>query len=893
MAKENIKPNKVRKMNVAGALKKKGAKAARLAKNATRLSGCVQVFLEGLDALELINEAGESVSAEELKKFGVSHVNEMANRMDELTSLPDGKALSIDMAMHTVLKEFESMHREWFKAQKGYFLVNFRKLDSAYALAKKNGYDIDATSSSWFGSNDHRADLTNKGSIAELTQLFGQRTLKPLVDGLEEIGKKYGIGANVGQYFTKKDLIAKVFDAYRSNATTKGVASVEVARVLREFNDSILRQYRQYGVVIPDLAEEFFTHQVHDPVKMTTPNPELSQQVLGISAAEYARQAAIPGRNIAKLTWKKYMAKVINWERSFEGSKKATGAEQEDILDAMWKEVIGVAVSGERPGSMRFNSFPNWVKGRKRQIFFNNGADFADHGVHYGTPNLINHIFNYTRSTSKNLAVFHTFGPNPEYVFNKVKKDLADNNPETLATAKKLEKMQGWFDYYTKHVDGKMDLTTQTITQMVKFGIGAKVSLSLGLKSTPDLYLLHANVRNLKLGDANGRVLKAMHNYFFKGIKGEESQKLAGMFSHVNDHFTQALLFQSKQADVVHGGRGAKMNKLSYQLAQWGGIHNLDESLKLGVRSAYSEKLALSRKLAFEDLEPELKFKLNQHGITPQEWQAIAATDTNFKTLDGKSYFAPFEVAKMSDLDISHLYGIKPSSKVTIDLLRNDLAMKSNAFISYQSNYVVPELNAAADKAMKGFVATRDYQEKPTIQAIFQLAYQFKSWSLNFLNNTLKRILQQDHKTYPQRAWDMAQLMIPLGAIYTAINHGRLLASNKKQPFKKHAGIGEKSLEIGMEIIEETFGQLGVLDLIWSQFSSRPRSLFPAAQFYGHLGQDIKGIFSPAKGHTRGDYISRLLGEVADTSLPTEMLWNWLGAKYFESNNERRRVRGD
>ena len=139
----------------------------------------------------------------------------------------------------------------------------------------------------------------------------------------------------------------------------------------------------------------------------------------------------------------------------------------------------------------------------------------------------------------------------------------------------------------------------------------------------------------------------------------------------------------------------------------------------------------------------------------------------------------------------------------------------------------------------------------------------------------------------------MAQLMIPLGAIYTAINHGRLLASNKKQPFKKHAGIGEKSLVIGEELIKETFGQLGVLDLIWSQFSSRPRSLFPAAQFYGHLGQNIAGIFSPAKRHTRGDYISRLLGEVADTSLPTEMLWNWLGAKYFESNNERRRVRGD
>jgi predicted metalloenzyme YecM len=890
-------PNKVKLGNVAGGFKGKAAKAARLAKNSTRLSGCVQVFLEGLDALELMDEHGTSVTAKELKQFGVRHVQDMANDMDERMYPRKGKGVGLDTAMAEVLTKFEGMHREWFKAQKGYFLIKMLKLDEAYGLIKKNNGKIKQVQSGLLTSADMSSTGVNKFGLPEISSEFYSDLMGLFNTSLEKIGEKYKIGGDVLQYLTKKDLIAKVFDAYRSEATTKGVVSVEVAQALRELNNSVLRLFRHYGVTVPDLGEYFFTHQIHDATKMSTPNTQLLADVLGLSPEEVRRAtgstANLPAPNLAKKLWKTFTLNKIDWEKSFEGSKKETRGERMKLLEDMWQEVMGLATSGERPGVFRPNSFASWVKGKQRQIFFTDGDAYAEYQTHYGTANLINHIDNMVTSSSKNLAVFSKFGPNPEYVFGKVMERLKEMNPDTLKTSKELAKMQGWFDHFTKHVNAKVDLNAQAIAQIAKFVPGAKVAFSLGLNSTPDFYLMQANLQSMKLDRPSQHVVKSMGDFFFRRLGSDQNRELQKKFSNVNHHFSQALLYQSKIADVRAGLPGAKTRKLAYQFGSWGGIHSLDLSIKLGTKLAYAETVASNRNVGFESLPLELKLKLRQHQFSPAEWDGIRSESKNFAANGEYMMFAPLEVGKMSDSAIANIYGIKPTSKITIQSLRNDLTMKSAAFINHQANYVIPEMNAPVERLTKQIMSSSFVQEHPSALVAFQMMYQFKNWSLNFVMTTLKRIVYQKHKTYPQRVWDMATLMLPLGGIYALINHMSLVASNKKQPWKKHATFAEKALTVGGEVFESALGQLGVMNLIFSQFSTHPRNLFPSVSFFGHLGRSAFGAAFPSKTHTHGDYLARIMGEVADTNVITEAFYNYLVRHHLDSRREESRITGE
>lgn len=874
------------KVKVTKILKGKGAKAVRLAANSKKLSGCVQEFLKGLDALELLDLGGEKVTAAELKKFGEHHVELMANQMDELMNAPGAEKLSLDQAMMTVLKRFESMHAEWFKAQKGYFIVNFQKLNGDLGLIKRMKYNINDYISASFGSYSHKTGHINKGSIAEKVQIFYRLLMKDFIKDLSDIGEKYKIGANVGKWLTDKEKIVEVWDAYRNEATEKGNVAVEIAQALRKLNDNTLRQFRQYGIVIPDLKNFFFTHQIHNSSKMQTPNSELLMSELGMTKREFKQIREIPGKNVAQTLWLRTITPKIDWARSFEGAKKDTAAQKKTLLVNMWEDIMGTTVAGKGMSQGRFNSFPSYVRGKQRQIFFLDGKSYAEYNFHYGTPNLLNHIFNFTRSTSKNLAVFEKFGPNPEYVFNKIKQELSANNISDKKVANDLERMQDWFDYYTKNTNSGHDMTTSRIVQLVKFLPSIRVITTLGLNSLPDFWIQAANIKNLKLGDASGRVLEGLNNYFFKSSM-EKNAKLNELFNGADTHFTQALLYQSKVADVNAGLAGSGISKLYYQMSRWGGIDRLDETLKLGIQGAYSEKIARSFDLKWNELDDELRFKLEQHQFTPQEWDGIRANSKNLVTVEGKSYFAPFEVAKMSDNEIGAIYGLKSTSKKSIDLKRNDLALKGNAFLAYQAHYVTPELNAPVDKWVKKFMGQNS--NNPTVQIIFQLMYQFKNWSLNFSMNTLKRIVQQEHKTIPQRAYDMAYLMIPLGGIYTALNYFRLQAQNRKFPGKKGENL---AWTLTKEFLIQTKDQLGILNILANQFTSQPRGLFPSAGFYSGLGRDIAGIVSPGQRYTRGDYLSRLLGEFADTTVPTEVLYNWVIAQYLESDNYRKHFRG-
>ena len=875
-------------------------KGQRVYSNKKNLRGCIEAFIKGIDALELIDVTGEKNAKQKIKQFGESQVQKMAVELDKLTDVKGPHKLDVATAQKQILDRFVKSHRDWFESAKKKHLISYLKLNNLYALAKQQGYNIKDFISAVFGSNQHSTATINKGSIVEKATTFKKVLLAPFYDELEKVAEKHKLGSKIAEYLTNKEKIKLVWDAYRDETLGTDVEAAtdrarleksiaaDVAFALRNLNDNILKQHRHYGVEIPDLKNFFFTTQRHNATKMTTPTLELLKSAAGMTERQFQRLSESKQVNIAKQIWKKVIYSKIDWDKSFRELEVASDAAKGRALDGVWAKIMSETATGSRPQEFVTTSFHSWVEGKERQIFFKSGEDYATYNFHYGTPNLISHLNNVVTTSGKNLAVFEALGPNPEHAFEHISKKLEAENPANEKTKNKIRDLKDWFDHYTTHVNNNYDMTTSRIIQLAKFLPALKVGASLGLNSTPDFMSLRANLKSLNLGKGEHKVLESVFNYFFKSANKEQIAELSKMFGDVNHEFSSAILYESRMADVTNGAPGAKLSKLAHQVNSWGNIHHLDNMIKLAVHSSYSRKMADSFNTKWENLGEELRLKFQQHQISEKEWDGIRGVSANVKKVGSRKYFAPFEINKMSDKQIGDIYGLKSTSKHTIATLRNDLTVKMNGFISYQSNYVIPEMNAASDRQLQN--ALTGARNMPSLQVAYHLLFQFKNWSINLSSVVLRRIYQQEHKSYTSRALDYANLTVGMGAAYTALNYFQALVHNRKMP-----GADEENQlwAVTKETLQNTFDQLGVMQMIANQFTDNPRTASAAATFYHHLLTNIGGIVSPGERYTRGDYLSRLLGQFADANVYTAFLHNWLFSKVLESPAWRQHYRGE
>ena len=889
----------------------------RIYANKKNLSGCIQTFLEGLDALELNTVMNEEMTKAQIKKWGEKEVQKMAVELDKLTNPNGAYKMAEGEATQFLLKRFEDNHAEWFKGEKEKLIVHYTRMNDLFALLERQDYNISDFASAIFGSFRHHTGRINKGSIAEHQKRQFEMLKKPYDEDIQDIALAYKMPSeDVADYLMNPDKIKLVRDAYEAetpradkNATKEAQIAVDVALAYRKLNDNILKTFRKYGVIIPDLKNYYFTSQVHDAGKMKTVEPTLMQEKMGISLNDFEKLTGIEKSNMSKMLWKKTINDLIDWQKSFMDAKTSTQDERDKVLDEMYASIMGETATGARPSEFVSKGYYNWVVGKKRQIFWKDSDSYVKYQAHYGTPNLIKHTARVINNASKNLAVFSVLGPRPEEVFKKLVTKLGERNPEILekdypkgtpARIKKildatfpkyksaaLDDLSNWFKYFTTHVSSESQATAARVSAGFKLASSAKVIANLGLNSLPDMMLLRGVMKNLKTGEASSRTLRALSRYFLKS-KRAESEKVLSMLGSLNRNLNHEVLYHSLRADVAAGETGAKTQKLSHYLNHRGGIETLDGVLKGTVHMAYSESLANNMDKEFKNLDPELYYKMHSHQILPEEWDGLRKHQSLVMEEKGVKYFLPFEINKLSDKDIGDIYGIKPTSKKTIELRRHDLTVKMHSFLQYQSEYVVPELNAVSDRFLEGVINSWGVSNSVGPQFAMRIVWQFKNWMMNFSSNVLKRIFQQEHKTIQSQAWDMAQLLVPLGATYTAMNYFTAYIHNQKRPGKK----GESEIAtVSKELLENTVDQLGILSLIANQFSARPRSLAPAASFYGHLGSNVLGILSPGETYTRWDYLSRLLGEFADISPATSYFYNHFMSQVLESDNFKNRHR--
>ncbi len=892
-------------------------KKQRIYANKKNLRGCVKAFLDGLDALELTEEMGEQFSKKQIKQWGEKQVHQMAVELDKKTD-PNGPFKQSETeATAELLKRFEENHAEWFKGEKEKLIVHYVRLNDLFALLERQDYNIKDFISAVFGSMRHHTGRINKGSIAEMEKITFGIMKKPYDEGIENVAIKYKLKPQeVLNYLAEAEKIKMVRDAYEAETTIapKGASlearvAIDVAQVYRELNDNILKTFRKYGVIIPDLKNYYFTAQVHDAVKMKVVNRDLMNEVMGLSAESFDKMSGIKKADLSKILWKKFTTSLIDWDKSFLELETGTAAQRDKVLEEMYNDIIQDTSTGKRPGEMVSRDYYSFVKGKRRQIFWKDSDSYVKYQTYYGTPNLINHTEQLIKKSSKNLAVFSVLGPKPEEVFSKIKQRLIEKNPAIMErdyhkiipqkirkkidealpkfTSDAIVDMQNWFDHFTKHVGSSPDATVSRISLMLKFGPAVRVMRNLGMNSLPDLMLLRGVAQNLKSGTASSRVLKTAGEYFLRSNEKEnnETRKLLG---RINTNLSNEAMYQALGADVEAGVKGAKIRKLAHYLNEKGGIHRFDELLKSTVHMTYSQNVAENLGKALKDVPEELYYKLHAHQILPEEWEGIGKFKKAVIEKNGEKYFVPFEIGKMTDKEIGDIYGVKTTSKKTIDLRRHDLAVKMHSFLMYQSEYVIPELNAPADRALQGIMRSGGIAKVPGAQTVLHLVWQFKNWMSNFTFTVLRRIWQQEHKTIQSQVWDMAQILVPLGASYTALNYWTALVQNRKFPGKKREAL---AVTLAKETLQNTVDQLGLLKLLADQFTNHPRSAAAALSFYGHLGADIKGIVSPSQRLTRGDYLSRLLGEFANITVPTSALYNHFASKLFESHNQIREHR--
>lgn len=843
------------------------------------LGPCVQGFIDALKDIELTDTLGAEATEAQIKKWGQQQVHNMAREIHNATLGGE----DINAAAFRVREEFKKSHYEWFKKHKSDTLRDYLSQNDLFGKAKQLKYNMRSLTSAIFSNQFHGVLENTKGAIPTIAKEFSDRIWGKFQEDFAAAATKLKMQySELSEYLTQESKQAQVFDAYRAKSEAN-TPEANVARILRSFNDDILKLLRSHGVIIKDLEEFFFTSQRHNIEKMQNPGAELWGEMLGKpkeGMTEAERYQA------TKKIYAKSTEPLVDWDRSFLDDKKDTIDERYKILERTYDNIIADKAELGRPKYATVESFASYVKGLKRQMHFKDGESWAKYNQNMGIDDLAVHLKKVSNNAGSNAAVFSVFGPRPQRVFNALLQELRDKLPKTTKTNKELQDFQDWFKYYTENTSTVPDMTTSRILNFLKAIPNVLMLGTLGLKSLPDAWTMYSHMKSENFANAGQETLQALGQFFNKTARAQ-NEDLIKMFGMAHQSFASAMGEVSAATTVNFGPRGQWLAKTLHYLESKGKIGIWDEIMTLAVTASWSKRLRSLADTGYGELPVEVKNLFTQFNISPKEWEGVRNYKKAHQDMHGESYYAPWEIMKMPLEELGKIYNLPATSKITLQRARNNLVVKLNSAMKYQANYVVPRENAPMGLA---YARHREaaYRSGSVFYIMWELAAQYKNWAFNFSSLALGRI-KDGNGTLMTKIGRGAHLLVGLGAVTTFIDYMLGIAGNQVSKFYDP---DKPVLSIGEELAKNTVRSAGAwgvgLQLIEGFYGGG--SNLAAAGSLTRIARDIYHLGVPKRGDSYTDSVSNLLGSGAKITLPTYMAYNYFIAPLLNDNNAKKNL---
>lgn len=446
------------------------------------------------------------------------------------------------------------------------------------------------------------------------------------------------------------------------------------------------------------------------------------------------------------------------------------------------------ARTGQRTGPSNLAS----GLGKSRVLHFKTADDWIAHADEFSRGNAITSIFDHQRHMANMAAQMQVLGPNPELlmksVVEKAKQDIRNSSLSSKEKQKQISKLDlesGSLSHALREAQG---LTTAIDPGNLTFaringGLRATKSMaSLGesvLSNTGDFVTQGVNMTYHGKG-----IFSAYTDQFSQMVKAVALRRATGSAEESEIAFLygegfDGILDHINSSTFAHDGVPGAISNGMTRFFRWNGLAFFSDAIKsTGVRMM-GALMGAKLKKSWTQLDDQLKYVLNQHGINEKHWQVIQQTGR--KASNGTTYAIPAEMADLPDEAFTHLIdGKVTENKVARVRLDTELAMRR--FFSDELGFGIIEPDARARRTI-----TWGTQPGTAGGEILRNIMQFKGWPIAFTQRVMGRAI------YGQRNGLMSmQSAMHIGHLISGLTVAGYMSMTAKDYLK---GYDRRSLE--------------------------------------------------------------------------------------------------
>jgi len=858
------------------------------------LGPCIEMFKKEITAIELLDGPDEKATPKEIDLFARKQARALKTSIEKQLK----RNVPLTEATNIAQKAWLDNHGRWWRAHKEHLLLKTKALADNIKAAEVSvaegtkpvpsltGKLVNQDFASWmsktYDSHLNFYDRHVKGSISEiqntnkmaLESAFVQKMTKIAV----ELKLKYH---DVLNHMIDPALEGKVNNSIMQDLQDDS-ASSRIGRAVKEITDQMLKMQRRVGIKIPDAGSDYIISQSWNPQKMMNPSDRLwnkyeKRPKETLNKFEY--------ENAVRNIFANEVARHLNWETTYPDEETGTLIQRIDLTKRAFDSILGEYNNGDRPMEGRMGEgFMSYLENRSRRLHAKDGEGRAQMGATYGRT-LLENLQRQFHFVAKNTALVQKLGPEPEAVHQEIKaywkeKSTLDEWPD------RENEIDEAFNSYTKFDYARGGLEKVTLAKNLKLGTSFFSLGNMGVNSFPDSAVMLSYLRAMNASDKAKTIMHAFSHFFFKKTR-ENDQPFLDLFNMAEASFRDAITEVTLNSEHSNYEPNRNIGKAAHFMGWLGGLSKWDQALKLAINKTWSKKLLKEKSLEYKDLPTETKDIYNQFNITEAEHNYLRNVDVAEVRLGGEGYLAPREYDKLTDKQISEMYGISPRKKVMIDQLRLGLATRFTTAMMYQSNYVVPELNARGDR-MYQLHQVANAQTGATVYILWELLAQYKKWAFNFSSNVLGRI-NQGRGTKTSKIAQNLEIAVGTGALFSMLDYLKAAVTNQPVPdYNKDDPI----TSVFKHVLNSSISNFGAWGLVFNAISDLPTGQVqgikaPGMSTVAHWGHDFFAVARPGPRGNRFDNVLTLGRDVANLNFPFGILLNQVLARMYTNDDKR------
>ena len=408
----------------------------------------------------------------------------------------------------------------------------------------------------------------------------------------------------------------------------------------------------------------------------------------------------------------------------------------------------------------------------------------------------------------------------------------------------------------------------------------------MGINSFGDVGVLLPFLRAMNSSEKAKTVMHAFSHFFFKQTR-ENDQPFLDLFNMASAAFNDAITEVTLNSEHSNLEVNRNLGQATHFMSKLGRLSIWDQAFKAAVAKTMSKKFLSEKHLLYKDLPTETKDIYTQFNITEAEHNYLRNVNVAEVRLGDQGYLAPREYEKLTDKQLSEMYGISPRKKVTLDQLRLGLATKFNAAMMYQSNYVVPELNARGDRLYNEFQIT-NAKAGPAAYVLWELLAQYKKWSFNYSVNVLGRI-NQGRGTKTSKIAQNLEVAVGTGAVMMMLDYLKAAVTNQPvRDYDKDHPITSSAKHLAKSTVAN-FGVWGmVLNASFGMLTGQQVGVKAAGMSIATKWlHDFFGVVAPGPRGNRFDNVLTLGRDVANLNVGWGAVLNQVLAQMYTKDDKR------